>query len=660
MPLRPIVLAPRTATLVVAASDASAKSKARADYVCDGVADDVEIQAAIAALPSPGEGYKWGKVLLSEGYFKTAASIKLNDCRIIVEGQGRYSTYIWVQANVPAFEINEDNTGANGCRISNLSISGFGRTELDADGVRVVFPVGGLDLDNIWMGHVRRAINLVDQCWLLRLFHIIVDDYYDGIRNTATTGDTYIIGDHLEFTNGYHNGMELTGLMSGGHFDVVEIYSNQNLEKGLYIAQNGGGTFQCHQFVVDSVKGGAGSYPLYIVPGAGQSVGELYFTDCIFPAEVAGDLNSVYIDGSAGAVGAISFIGGRYLAMRQAFYIKAAHLVSITGGALVIGNYVPEVGSKVYPSITLENAIRCLISDIKSEAAPDNTYWDPSYLVEELGTSDKNVIINNQGRRPVKPLGVVTLIQGNDAPHEREVRPLMAKLLDLLGDVRLFLPPIEYEGTAIADYSRRGHNGLATADVKDWYGYQGRGLYYTLQAGRRISTPDHADLSFGDGLADVAFSTGIAFNLTDVTENALLNKYLDTDAEYQLYIGADDLIRLQLHDQSVPAYIGRAYTVAPSENAWHIFIATYNGNGTNAGVKLYLDGVRVDNADVFSGAYTAMEDLTADPVIGAIFSGGGWTNPVKGKVALPFIRAGELSADEVWALTQLEKGILGY
>ena len=45
-------LAPRTATLVVAAADASAASQARADYVCHGIADDVEIQAAIDSLPA--------------------------------------------------------------------------------------------------------------------------------------------------------------------------------------------------------------------------------------------------------------------------------------------------------------------------------------------------------------------------------------------------------------------------------------------------------------------------------------------------------------------------------------------------------------------------------------------------------------------------------
>jgi len=42
----------RSATLVVASSDSSAKAKAGADYICDGTADEVELQAALDALPS--------------------------------------------------------------------------------------------------------------------------------------------------------------------------------------------------------------------------------------------------------------------------------------------------------------------------------------------------------------------------------------------------------------------------------------------------------------------------------------------------------------------------------------------------------------------------------------------------------------------------------
>lgn len=52
----------RSTTVVVAASDSSAKSKDQADYVCDGTNDEVEIQAGITA----GAG---GKIVLLEGNY---------------------------------------------------------------------------------------------------------------------------------------------------------------------------------------------------------------------------------------------------------------------------------------------------------------------------------------------------------------------------------------------------------------------------------------------------------------------------------------------------------------------------------------------------------------------------------------------------------------
>lgn len=57
-----------TATLIIAASDSLHTE--RADYVCDGTDDDVQIQAAITALPASG-----GKIVLLEGnYYPTSSN----------------------------------------------------------------------------------------------------------------------------------------------------------------------------------------------------------------------------------------------------------------------------------------------------------------------------------------------------------------------------------------------------------------------------------------------------------------------------------------------------------------------------------------------------------------------------------------------------------
>lgn len=78
-------------TLVVAASDCL--QPAYADYICDGVDDQVEIQAAIDALPSitvPGGGSdKVGKVQLLEGIYNISATITIDQDGVILQGMGQ-------------------------------------------------------------------------------------------------------------------------------------------------------------------------------------------------------------------------------------------------------------------------------------------------------------------------------------------------------------------------------------------------------------------------------------------------------------------------------------------------------------------------------------------------------------------------------------------
>src|SRR5690349_2402619 len=85
----------RAATFVVAASDSSANAQARADYVCDGTADEVEINAALAALPNG-----MGRVMLSEGTFVISAPIVMNTYNAL-QGQG-FGSVIKAVANMNA------------------------------------------------------------------------------------------------------------------------------------------------------------------------------------------------------------------------------------------------------------------------------------------------------------------------------------------------------------------------------------------------------------------------------------------------------------------------------------------------------------------------------------------------------------------------------
>ena len=76
----------RSATFIVAASNSAAKGIAQADYACSGAADDVEINAALNALPADG-----GRVILLEGTYVLADPITIPDDSIALEGQGASS-----------------------------------------------------------------------------------------------------------------------------------------------------------------------------------------------------------------------------------------------------------------------------------------------------------------------------------------------------------------------------------------------------------------------------------------------------------------------------------------------------------------------------------------------------------------------------------------
>jgi len=113
-------LVSRSATLVVAASNASPRSKLGADYVCDGTADEVEINAAIAALPAGG-----GKVVLSEGTFTLAARINFPAIdNIVLEGAGREATTI-TAVNASAIDSTMVRiSGRSNCSVRHLTIDG--------------------------------------------------------------------------------------------------------------------------------------------------------------------------------------------------------------------------------------------------------------------------------------------------------------------------------------------------------------------------------------------------------------------------------------------------------------------------------------------------------------------------------------------------------
>lgn len=99
----------RFADKIVASNDASNLWKAQADYVCDGADDDVQIRAAIDALPTSGL-YGGGTVMLSPGMFGMGSGgLNMSACArkefVRVVGQGPYATILNGPTGVPTLQI---------------------------------------------------------------------------------------------------------------------------------------------------------------------------------------------------------------------------------------------------------------------------------------------------------------------------------------------------------------------------------------------------------------------------------------------------------------------------------------------------------------------------------------------------------------------------
>jgi len=126
-----------------------------------------------------------------------------------------------------------------------------------------------------------------------------------------------------------------------------------------------------------------------------------------------------------------------------------------------------------------------------------------------------------------------------------------------------------------------------------------------------------------------------------------------------LFFDASGYPTLQLYDESVDKYIGRQDQTAFTTGSWKILVTTYDGSGICAGCKIYIDGVQLDDADYTDAGYVAMEAVSANLTVGALKNAAAYSEYYDGKMTWIGVAAKELSADEVWSLTQRLKGVLG-
>lgn len=244
----------KTATLVVAAYNASDKSKSQCDYLCKGTADHLDIQDAIDALPATG-----GKIYVTEGNFVGGqVSIPGGTARITIEGAGIGAT-VYTAKN----GLDDDVFTTTDEKHRNLTLKDF-----TIDGNKANQTAGScLKLLDSWV------------CYFTRMKFIGAKEYgLEVVAGSGGTADTIFITDCWAVSCEKENFYFATGAgirMIGGHSSnstrsgiwgnatesvIMGVVCDANTISGIVW---GGGT---HSLVVtNNIVATSGGHGIYIL-----------------------------------------------------------------------------------------------------------------------------------------------------------------------------------------------------------------------------------------------------------------------------------------------------------------------------------------------------------------------------------------------------------
>jgi hypothetical protein len=240
----------------------------------------------------------------------------------------------------------------------------------------------------------------------------------------------------------------------------------------------------------------------------------------------------------------------------------------------------------------------------------------------------------------------------------------LGNILSITGDTRVLWTPKPTDTTTSLDESLTGRTLTADATMAAQLSALGNGYARAFNGSTNyLTTPDAADLSFGTGAADLAFSIVVLANVTDTAAIRQILSKNDgaSNIEWSLRINAADGLDLFIFDQSASATsCSRASNAAITQGSWHLFAATYSGVGgasAGNGITLYQDAAVIASTATNSGTYVAMENLAAAVEIGSAVVHTLQFFP--GSVALIALVAGVLTQSQLWAIKRHANAFFG-
>lgn len=227
-------------------------------------------------------------------------------------------------------------------------------------------------------------------------------------------------------------------------------------------------------------------------------------------------------------------------------------------------------------------------------------------------------------------------------------RPKLLSRTEFLGRIstilgsgqRLLYVPNGTDTTTSVESSTAGRTITWDGSIASRVRSNGRGFEQDFNGSSQYGEcPDAANLSFGNGTTDSAFTVLAWAKISDTAGvRGLLAKATTSNREWRLAILGDDTMVLSLWDESAGIGIGAISPTAVKQGVWGLFSATYDGRGgatAASGITLYQDGVSLGAPPSNNASYVAMEDKAATLEIGTrVAHTQDWFNGSIGMLAL--------------------------
>lgn len=281
-------------------------------------------------------------------------------------------------------------------------------------------------------------------------------------------------------------------------------------------------------------------------------------------------------------------------------------------------------------------------------------------IQEELGTNPKGTY-DNVKARIVANEAIATDITKAAANAAGSIINAIYNLVSNIGYIKgLWLFDNIAATTGVKDRGICAHDLTLNANASDCSpAISGLARTLKLDDTHIYTAADHDDFSC---IGKRPFTIIWLGKPTSVNGCTLLSKYDATPGsiktEWTFFFYTDSKIYCQCYDagNQTANRIGRTHSTELTDdvNSFHVYVATYDGGTTHAAIKIYRDGVRIDDGNNGNGVFADFGNTTAQPasyitdITGKIYA------RTKAHIAVnTFIRGEALSAAKIFQISQV-------